>query len=209
MSNNARVIKYLKETLERIDRIESVCKNNGGVVAAIKDEDSAQLIIMMHLMIINQQFEKLKKQNRTDILKYIPDTIIHGLKKSRDITAHDYDSLNYAIIENTIRFNLPIIKTEFNKILQEILTQTPQEQLNAEIMDYIKHKDILYPESKIKKESTILNLYKELVDKGVQIDDKDLKIIKSIQQQNATKQKVAEYAKGNKHKESPSKDIKR
>lgn len=27
MSNNARVIKYLKETLERIDRIESVCKN--------------------------------------------------------------------------------------------------------------------------------------------------------------------------------------
>lgn len=208
MSNNTRAIKCLKETLERIDKIESVCANNGGVVAAIKDEDSAQLIIMMHLTIINQQFEKLKKQNRTDILNRIPDTIIRGLKKSRDITAHDYDSLNYAIIENTIRFNLPKIKTEFNKILQEIIKQTPQEQLSAEIMDYVKHKDILYPESKTKKESTILNLYKELIDKGVQIDDKDLKIIKSIQQ-NAIKQKVADFAKSRTSKESPSKDIER
>lgn len=208
MSNNARAIKCLKETINRIDKIESVCANNGGVVTAIKDEDSAQLIIMMHLTIINQQFEKLKKQNRTDILKRIPDAIVSGLKKSRDITAHDYDSLNYAIIENTIRFNLPKIKIEFNKILQEIIKQTPQEQLSVEIIDYVKHKDILYPESKAKKETTILKLYKELIDKDLQIDDKDLKIIKSIQQ-NAIKQKVADFAKGKTNSESPSKDIER
>lgn len=195
--SNAKAIKCLKETIKRIDKIEAVCANSGGVVTAIKDEDSAQLIIMMHLTIINQQFEKLKKQNRTDILHRIPDTIIRGLKKSRDITAHDYDSLNYAIIENTIRFNLPKIKIEFNKILQEFIKQTPQEQLSAEIIDYVKHKDILYPESRAKKETAILNFHKELIDKGIQIDDKDLKIIKSIQQ-NAIN-----------NKESPSKDIER
>ena len=41
--SNIRAIKCLQEAIKRIDKIKSVCANNGGVVAAIKDEDSAQL----------------------------------------------------------------------------------------------------------------------------------------------------------------------
>ena len=44
--SNIRAIKCLQETIKRIDKIESVCANNGGVVAVIKDEDLAQLIII-------------------------------------------------------------------------------------------------------------------------------------------------------------------
>lgn len=97
MSN--RAIKCLQEGIKRIDIIQELCANNGGIVAVLRDETSLQPATMMHLTIIYQQFEKLKKQNRTDILNRIPKRIISQIKQSRNITAHDYDGVNYAIIK--------------------------------------------------------------------------------------------------------------
>lgn len=184
-----RAVKCLKEVINRIDKIETLCANSGGVVSALKDELLAQPAIMMHITVIYQQFEKLKRHNQTDILNRVSKEIISQIGKSRNITAHDYDSLNYAIIEKTIRFDLPKLKHTLKIILQESEAQAPQEQLNIEIAEYVKNKDILYAESKAKKEATILNLYKELNDEGIQIGDNDLKIIKSIQKAHTHKAK--------------------
>ena len=177
----SRAIKCLNEGIKRIDIIKSICDNNGGVVASLKDEVAMQPAIMMHITIIYQQFEKLKKQNRVDILNRVPQKIISQIKQSRNITAHDYDGLNYGMIEKTIRFDLPKLKDIFSEILQEVESQSPKERLSAEIADYKAKKDILYAESKLKKENTILNLYDELKSSGIEIDSKDLQVIKSIQ----------------------------
>lgn len=180
MSN--RAIKCLEEGIKRIDIIQELCTNNGGVVAVLRDETSLQPATMMHLTIIYQQFEKLKKQNQVDILKRIPKKMMYELKKSRNITAHDYDSVNYEIIENTIRFNLPKLKEIFTSTLHEIKSQTPSQKLSNEIAEYLAKKDIYYAESKLKKEQKILNLYAKLQDENVKIDDKDLEIINMIKE---------------------------
>lgn len=178
MSN--RAIKCLQEGIKRIDIIQELCANNGGVVAVLKDEASLQPATMMHITIIYQQFEKLKRQNRMDILNRIPKKIIDEIKKSRNITAHDYDSVNYAIVESTIRFNLPKLKEIFTSILREFESQTPSQKLSNEIAEYLANKDIYYAESKLKKEQKILALYAKLQDEGTKIDDKDLEIINAI-----------------------------
>lgn len=178
MSN--RAIKCLQEGIKRIDIIQELCANNGGVVAVLKDETSLQPATMMHITIIYQQFEKLKKQNRMDILNRIPKKIIDEIKKSRNITAHDYDSVNYAIVESTIRFNLPKLKEIFTSILREFESQTPSQKLSNEIAEYLANKDIYYAESKLKKEQKILALHTKLQNEGTKIDDKDLEIINAI-----------------------------
>ncbi|MGX3010496.1 HepT-like ribonuclease domain-containing protein [Helicobacter sp. 23-1044] len=185
----SRAIKCLNEGIKRIDIIQSICDNNGGVVSALQDEATAQPAIMMHITIIYQQFEKLKKQNRMDILNRVPKNMISQIKKSRNITAHDYDSVNYAMIEKTIRTDLPKLKSIFCDILHEIEAQTPQERLSAEIADYESKKNILYAESKLKKEKTILKLYDELKGAGIEIDSKDLQVIKSLQKGRNTNAK--------------------
>lgn len=178
MSN--RAIKCLQEGIKRINIIQELCANNGGVVAVLKDETSLQPATMMHITIIYQQFEKLKKQNRMDILNRIPKKIIDEIKKSRNITAHDYDSVNYAIVESTIRFNLPKLKEIFTSILREFESQTPSQRLSNEIAEYLANKDIYYAESKLKKEQKILALHTKLQNEGTKIDDKDLEIINAI-----------------------------
>lgn len=178
MSN--RAIKCLQEGIKRIDIIQELCANNGGIVAVLRDEASLQPATMMHITIIYQQFEKLKKQNRMDILNRIPKKIIDEIKKSRNITAHDYDSVNYAIVESTIRFNLPKLKEIFTSILREFESQTPSQKLSNEITEYLANKDIYYAESKLKKEQKILALHTKLQDESTKIDDKDLEIINAI-----------------------------
>ena len=134
---------------------------------------------MLYLMRIQQQFEKL--ENSADkVLDLIPDTIINNIRKSRNIAAHDYDKLNFAIIEKIIRFDLPKIKAEFTQFLKKNKIHS-LETLHKELKYYTEHKNSFYEDARLKQEQTILKIYDELKSKGEPIDDKSLKAIETIQ----------------------------
>lgn len=175
---NEKTLKPIKSILERIDDVEKACKENGGVVKALETKIS-QSAIMLYLMRIHQQFENLEN-NEDNILKLIPDTILNNIRKSRNIAAHDYDKLNFSIIEKIIRFDLPKIKDELTQILDKNKIQS-LETLHKEIEYYEKNKNLFYQDAKIKQEKTILKIYNELKNKGEQIDEQSLKMIEVIQ----------------------------
>ena len=177
---NEKTLRYVKSILERIDDIETACRENGGVVKAL-DTKISQSAIMLYLMRIHQQIEKLQKQGETAVLNLISPDIIEGIKRSRNIAAHDYDSLNFAIIEKTIRFDLPKIKAEFTQFLKKNKTQNLQTTLKKELKYYTEHKNSFYEDARLKQEQTILKIYNELKSKGEPIDDKSLKLIETIQ----------------------------
>lgn len=176
-----RALQCIEEGLERIENIEKICADSGGVVRALENELVSQPAIMMHITIIYQQFEKLQKRNEVEILNLISKEIINNIKKSRNIAAHDYDSLIFEVVEKVIRFDLPKLKNEFEQILSHFQKKTSQEDLRKELEYYEKNKNSFYQDAKLKQERLILTLYKELKNSGEPIDEKSLKIIEAIQ----------------------------
>lgn len=182
---NERDLQCLERALERIENIEKLCQKCGGVMKALNNTLETQPAIMMHLSVISEQFEKLRKRNENEILKKISPDSINNIKKSRNIASHDYDSLVFEVVERVIHKDLSKIKTEINNVLSQSKTQNLQETLHKELKYYTEHKNSFYEDAKIKQEKLILQIYKELIDKGGQIDEKSLKIIETIQKSHS------------------------
>jgi uncharacterized protein with HEPN domain len=73
----------------------------------------------MNIVRIAEQFAKLKNDNEFKILKHFSSTDLKGINAVRNYIAHDYDSTDDLIIEDVIRYNLPI----FKKIIKNILNK--------------------------------------------------------------------------------------
>jgi uncharacterized protein with HEPN domain len=73
--------------------------------------------IRMHIVKIAEQFSKLKEDNAFTILEQFSDSDLRGISAVRNYIAHDYDSVDDHIIEDTIRYDLPHIKEQAQKIL--------------------------------------------------------------------------------------------
>lgn len=73
--------------------------------------------IRMNIVRIAEHFSKLKDNNEFKILDNFSNEDLKGISAIRNYIAHDYDSTDDNIIEDTIRYNLPI----FKKIIQDIL----------------------------------------------------------------------------------------
>lgn len=82
---------------------------------------------------------------------------------------------------DTIINDLPNLKAEIENIVQDFQGKTPQDKLDRMITNYMANKGIFYQETKQRKENEIINLYNELKSAGIEINEKDLKVIKSIQ----------------------------
>ena len=84
---------------------------------------------------------------------------------------------------NAIINDLPNLKAEIENIVKDFQGKTPQEKLSRMITNYVANKSIFYEETKLLKENAILNFYNELKNAGMEIDEQDLKVIESIQQE--------------------------
>ena len=73
--------------------------------------------IRMHLVKIAEQFSKLKEDNAFKILENFKDSDLRGISAVRNYIAHDYDSVDDTIIEDVIRYDLPHIKEQAEKLL--------------------------------------------------------------------------------------------
>ncbi len=103
--------------LEKIDYIEQIVENSGGITRALEDSVTQRPAILMHLTAIAEQFNKLKQAHADDILSAFDDGDIKGMYDVRTYIAHDYEGVNLAIVEWIIRNGLPKFKEQCNLII--------------------------------------------------------------------------------------------
>ena len=183
MSNKpSEMVLYRLDTiLESISFIEQICKECGGIDLALSDRKTTRPAIMMHLASIQQQFKKIENKKEMDSIKSISLYNLKGIGDTRNEISHNYDGLDIDLMVDVIINDLPNLKAEIENIVKDFQGKTPQEKLNRMITNYMANKGIFYEETKLLKEKSILNFYNELKSAGIEIDKKDLKVIKSIQ----------------------------
>jgi uncharacterized protein with HEPN domain len=82
-------------------------------------EKSSRAAILMHLTSIAEQFDKLLHSGELKILGFFEKEDIKGSYELRNFIAHDYEGVNLHIIEDVIRYRLPVILKATNQILQK------------------------------------------------------------------------------------------
>lgn len=109
-------IHRLDKILECIDNINFILNNSNLKVSHAIEDKVLKPAIRMNIIRIAEQFTKLKDDNEFKILENFDNKDLKGISAVRNYIAHDYDSTDDSIIEDVIRFNLPI----FAKIIKEI-----------------------------------------------------------------------------------------
>ena len=115
----SKALERVQELLNRIENIEQICKDNKGIVSALSDELYSQPAIMMHLIVMQEQVAKLQLDSEYEVLSHISKGNLRGLAGVRNMASHDYEGLNFSIIENILRFYLPELKKELEQILHQ------------------------------------------------------------------------------------------
>ncbi len=100
----------LKIILEKIGMVEEIVSEQGNTTTALKDEKLSKPAILMHLIAIAEQFQRLQDKMEYDTLSKFDKEDIRGAFAVRNFIAHDYEGVNIALIENVIRTYLPKIK---------------------------------------------------------------------------------------------------
>ena len=73
----------------------------------------------MHLTAIAEQFDKLLHNGELEILSHFDKQDIKGSYELRNFIAHDYDGVDFYIVEAVIKERLPIILATAEKILDQ------------------------------------------------------------------------------------------
>ncbi len=104
---------------KKIDFIENIVKENGSIVAALEDEQSARAAILMHLTAIAEQFDKLLHSGELEILTHFEKQDIKGSYELRNFIAHDYEGIDFHIVEEVIKERLPIVAKGVREALKK------------------------------------------------------------------------------------------
>ena len=115
MYNDEELIR-IKSIKKKLDSIFVIIKRHDGIVKALEDKDEAQPAVMMLLIAIAEQFNKLQK-NDADILENFDSSDLKGISSVRNFIAHDYDGINLQIIEDILRYKLPKLTKTVDKII--------------------------------------------------------------------------------------------
>ncbi len=102
--------KRLESILKCIEDIELILSQKDMKVTRSLEDALIKPAIRMHIVKIAEQFAKLKDENEFEILENFDKKDLKGISAVRNYIAHDYDSTDDAIIEDVVRFNLPIFK---------------------------------------------------------------------------------------------------
>jgi len=108
----------LEKILKCIVDIEFVLKNNDIKITRAIEDKLIKPAIRMNIVRIAEQFLKLKGDNEFKILENFSPNDLKGISAVRNYIAHDYDSTDDNIIEDVIRYNLPVFKKTIVKILK-------------------------------------------------------------------------------------------
>jgi uncharacterized protein with HEPN domain len=117
MSKDLRRIEKITEKIEHINNI--IAKFDNKISKALEDHEVFRPALLMHLVAIAEQFDKLKKEN-SSLLSHFEEEDLKGIYDIRTFIAHDYDGINLSIIETAIRYGL----SDFYKICKDILDKS-------------------------------------------------------------------------------------
>ncbi len=103
---------------KKINFINNIVVQKGSVTQALEDEQNARASILMHLTSIAEQFDKLLHSGELDILSNFDKQDIKGSYELRNFIAHDYEGIDFHIVEDVIVERLPIIMKSVEKVLK-------------------------------------------------------------------------------------------
>jgi uncharacterized protein with HEPN domain len=110
--------KRLKKILQLIDDIDFIIQNNDIKITRAIEDKLIKPAIRMNIVRIAEQFSKLKDDNEFAILANFTPHDLKGISAIRNYIAHDYDSTDDNIIEDVVRYNLPVFKTTIIALLE-------------------------------------------------------------------------------------------
>lgn len=114
-----KVINRLDKILECIDNIDFIINSSNLKITQAIEDKIIKPAIRMNIIRIAEQFAKLKDDNEFKILENFTNEDLKGISSIRNYIAHDYDSTDDNIIEDVIRYNLPIFKNIIESIKKE------------------------------------------------------------------------------------------
>ncbi len=103
-------MQRLDKILECIENIEFIISSNDLKVTKAIEDKVVKPAIRMNIVRIAEQFAKLKDDNAFEILEHFSKKDLKGISAVRNYIAHDYDSTDDHIIEDVVRYNLPVFK---------------------------------------------------------------------------------------------------
>jgi len=103
-------IHKLETILQAIEDIEYITTTDELKITKAIENRLIKPAIRMNIVRIAEQFNKLKDDNAFKILEQFEPTDLRGINAVRNYIAHDYDSTDDHIIEDVIRYNLPVLK---------------------------------------------------------------------------------------------------
>ncbi|MEA2073741.1 MAG: HepT-like ribonuclease domain-containing protein [Campylobacterota bacterium] len=109
----------LKKIYECIEDIEFILSNNDIKITHAIEDRIIKPAIRMNIVRIAEQFSKLKDDNRFQILENFTSDDLKGISSVRNYIAHDYDSTDDNIIEDVVRYNLPVFKGIIKELLKD------------------------------------------------------------------------------------------
>jgi uncharacterized protein with HEPN domain len=115
-----KAINRLNKILECIENIDFIINNSSLKITQAIDDKIIKPAIRMNIIRIAEQFSKLKDDNEFNILENFTSEDLKGISAVRNYIAHDYDSTDDNIIEDVIRYNLPIFKNIIENIKKKI-----------------------------------------------------------------------------------------
>jgi uncharacterized protein with HEPN domain len=111
--------KRLEKIHECIENIQFILDEKEIKVTQAIEDRVLKPAIRMNLVRIAEQFSRLKEENEFEILEAFSKKDLRGISAVRNYIAHDYDSTDDEIIEDVIRYNLPVFKRTIEKLLKE------------------------------------------------------------------------------------------
>ena len=112
-------VKRLDKILECIENIEFIFNDKNLKITQAIEDKVLKPAIRMNIIRIAEQFTKLKDNNEFKILENFTSDDLKGISAVRNYIAHDYDSTDDNIIEDVVRYNLPVFKEIILKIKEE------------------------------------------------------------------------------------------
>jgi len=114
-----KALNRVKNIDRKIQFIENIVKEKGSIVSALEDEQSARAAILMHLTAIAEQFDKLLHSGELEILSHFDKQDIKGSYELRNFIAHDYEGIDFCIVEEVIKERLPLIAKSAKEALSK------------------------------------------------------------------------------------------
>ena len=117
-------IASLYSILEKIDYIETNIQHFSSTHDALMDTATARPAILMLLVGIAEQFNKMEQKQSTFLLQYFSPEERKGIRDIRNFIAHEYDGVDLPVIEWLIDYGLPKIKNQCTQAIADFSSNT-------------------------------------------------------------------------------------